>query len=157
MHRDRKVSNPILINQSINPQYCGISDLQNVSSVAKTSDLAGKGQGNRVDVPDDPTEMTTTNLSSNVCHVALQHHDEAPHLTTNVQICSCEQSHAVVAVCHKAQNFMCMTPSTSQDTDARRLKHICFEDSGSQRSSVYPQHSIWICMGSELVHMFHCC
>jgi hypothetical protein len=71
------------------PQYCGISDLQNVSSAAKTSEsLAGKGQDNRVDVPDDPTEMTATNLSSNLCHVALQRHDEAPHLTTDVQICS---------------------------------------------------------------------
>jgi hypothetical protein len=104
------------------PQYYGISNLQNVSSVAKTSEsLAGKGQDNRGDIPDDPTEMTTINLSSKVCCVALQRHDEAPHLTTDIQICSCKQSHAVIAVCHKERNFMCMTPSTSQDTDARRF------------------------------------
>ena len=99
-----------------------LDDLQNVSSVAKTNgSLAGKGQGKRVDVPDDPTEMTTINLSSNGCHVALQRHDEAPHLMTDVQICSCKQSWGVIAVCHKVQNLMCMTPSTSQITDARRF------------------------------------
>ena len=82
------------------PQYHGINDLQNVSSVANTNEsLAEKSQDDRMDTLNDPTELTTVRLSSNVCRVGLQCHNEAPHLTTDVQICSCEQSsrsHSIV-------------------------------------------------------------
>lgn len=146
------------------PQYCGLNDLQNVSSVANTTEsLAEKSQDNRTDTPNDPTKLTTVNLLSNIRRVGLQCHNEAPHLTTDVQICSCEQSHAVIALCHKARNSMCMTsrvqmPECSQHTNV--LGSFFFSEKLSISTAFHLDLLEWtgahvsLCINNAFINLF---
>jgi hypothetical protein len=79
---------------------CQISDLQSVASEIQTNgSTVGQGQDYRVDGPEVPSETTAITLTSNLHCVGLHCRAEGSQLATDVQISSCEQPHAVIAVC----------------------------------------------------------